>query len=106
MTTYYDVVLKRRRHGMLLQSPQFAAHEVMLEDNDALVRVYETFNPDVVIHLAAQAGVRYSIENPRAYVDSNLVGTFNLLELIRQFKPKHFLLASTSSVYAANENIS
>jgi UDP-glucuronate 4-epimerase len=105
MTAYYDVTLKRRRHAMLLQSPQFSAHEVMLEDVAAFRRVYEEFKPDVVIHLAAQAGVRYSIENPRAYIDSNLVGTFNLLELVREFSPKHFLLASTSSVYGANEKI-
>jgi UDP-glucuronate 4-epimerase len=105
MTAYYDVALKRRRHAMLLQSSQFTAHEVMLEDVAAFRRVYEEFTPDVVIHLAAQAGVRYSIENPRAYVDSNLVGTFNLLELVREFSPKHFLLASTSSVYGANEKI-
>jgi len=105
MTQYYDVALKRRRHAMLLQSPQFAAHEAMLEDAAALRRVYEEFAPDVVIHLAAQAGVRYSIENPRAYIDSNVVGTFNLLELVRAFLPRHFLLASTSSVYGANEKI-
>jgi UDP-glucuronate 4-epimerase len=105
MTAYYDVALKRRRHATLLQSPRFSAHEVMLEDVTEIRRVYEQFAPDVVIHLAAQAGVRYSIENPRAYVDSNLVGTFNLLELVREFSPKHFLLASTSSVYGANEKI-
>jgi UDP-glucuronate 4-epimerase len=105
MTTYYDVTLKQRRHAMLLQSAQFSAHEVMLEDMEGLSRVYENFKPDVVIHLAAQAGVRYSIENPRAYVDSNLVGTFNVLELARAGKPQHFMLASTSSVYGANEKL-
>jgi UDP-glucuronate 4-epimerase len=102
MTTYYDVALKRRRHAMLLQSPHFSAHELMLEDMAGLSRVYEQFKPDVVIHLAAQAGVRYSLENPRAYVDSNLIGTFNVLELARAGAPKHLLLASTSSVYGAN----
>lgn len=102
MTSYYDVALKRRRHGILLQSPHFSAHELMLEDMDGLTAVYREFSPDVVIHLAAQAGVRYSLENPRAYVDSNLVGTFNILELVRAHPPKHLLLASTSSVYGAN----
>src|SRR5262249_22983230 len=92
MTHYYDITLKRRRHAMLLQSQLYSGHEVMLEDNDALGRIYETFAPDVVIHLAAQAGVRYSIENPRAYIDSNLVGTFNILELARKFSPKHLLI--------------
>jgi UDP-glucuronate 4-epimerase len=105
MTSYYDVRLKQRRHAMLLQSGQFSAHEVMLEDMDELRRVYDAFAPDIVIHLAAQAGVRYSIENPRAYVDSNIVGTFNVLELARASMPKHFMLASTSSVYGANEKL-
>jgi len=102
MTSYYDVALKRRRHAMLLQSPHFSAHELMLEDMEGLARVYAQFAPDVVIHLAAQAGVRYSLENPRAYVDSNLVGTFNILELARAHAPGHLLLASTSSVYGGN----
>jgi UDP-glucuronate 4-epimerase len=102
MTPYYDVTLKQRRHGMLLQSPTFSARELMLEDMPALTRVYQEFQPDVVIHLAAQAGVRYSLENPRAYIDANVVGTFNLMELVREHRPKHFLLASTSSVYGAN----
>jgi UDP-glucuronate 4-epimerase len=102
ITTYYDVALKRRRHAMLLQSPHFSAHELMLEDMAGLTRIYEQFKPDVLIHLAAQAGVRYSLENPRAYVDSNLIGTFNVLELARVGAPKHLLLASTSSVYGAN----
>jgi UDP-glucuronate 4-epimerase len=105
MTTYYDVALKRRRHAMLLQSPHFAAHELMLENMAELARVYEQFAPDVIIHLAAQAGVRYSLENPRAYVDSNLIGTFNVLELARAEAPKHLLLASTSSVYGANTDM-
>lgn len=102
ITPYYDVALKRRRHGMLLQSAHFSCHEVMLEDMAAITRVYEQAKPDVVVHLAAQAGVRYSLENPRAYIDANLIGTFNVLELIRQHPPSHFLLASTSSVYGAN----
>jgi UDP-glucuronate 4-epimerase len=97
LTAYYDVKLKQRRHGILLQSPNFSARELMLEDASALTRVYE-----VVIHLAAQAGVRYSLENPRAYIDANVVGTFNLLELMRAAAPRHFLIASTSSVYGAN----
>jgi UDP-glucuronate 4-epimerase len=102
MTTYYDVRLKHRRNAMLLQSPHFEFHELMLEDMDALTRVYTAFKPDIVIHLAAQAGVRYSLENPRAYVDSNIIGTFNVMELVRANAAKHFLLASTSSVYGAN----
>ncbi len=105
MTPYYDVQLKRRRHSMLLQSPHFTAHELMLEDIDRLASIYGEFKPDVVVHLAAQAGVRYSLENPCAYVDANLVGTFNVLELARQAKPQHLLIASTSSVYGANTKL-
>jgi UDP-glucuronate 4-epimerase len=102
MTPYYDVTLKRRRHAMLLQSPNFSAHEIMLEDFTGLGTAYRDFSPELVIHLAAQAGVRYSLENPRAYIDANIVGTFNLMELVRQSPPQHLLLASTSSVYGAN----
>jgi UDP-glucuronate 4-epimerase len=105
MTSYYDVGYKHRRHAMLLQSPNFSAHEFMIEDRDALARVWIESEPDVVIHLAAQAGVRYSLENPASYVSSNLVGTFNLLELARARTPSHLLLASTSSVYGAAPKI-
>ena len=102
MTPYYDVALKRRRHAILLQSAQFSARELMLEDAERLAEVYTEFRPDVVIHLAAQAGVRYSLENPGAYISANIVGTFNILELARNQAPQHLLLASTSSVYGAN----
>ncbi|MGD9922964.1 MAG: NAD-dependent epimerase [Pseudorhodoplanes sp.] len=105
MTSYYDVTLKRARHGHLLQSPDFTAHELMLEDLDGLMRVFEAVRPDIVIHLAAQAGVRYSLENPRAYVDANLIGTFNVLELVRQVPVRHLLFASTSSVYGGNTDM-
>lgn len=105
MTAYYDVGYKQRRHATLLQSPGFTAHEIMLEDMEAMTRVWEDAAPDVVIHLAAQAGVRYSLENPRSYIDSNVVGTFNILELARRMTPRHLLLASTSSVYGAAEKV-
>jgi len=102
MTDYYDVTLKQRRHQMLLQNPNFAATEGMLEDQALLDRVADEFAPDVIIHLAAQAGVRYSLENPRAYLDSNVIGTFNVMEAARRLKVQHLLMASTSSVYGAN----
>lgn len=105
MTPYYDPELKKRRHALLAESANFSAHELMLEDQRGLAAVYSNFKPNVVIHLAAQAGVRYSLENPGAYVSSNLVGTFNLLELVRARPPEHFMLASTSSVYGANEKM-
>ncbi len=105
MTPYYDVELKKARQALLTKSNRFIAHKLMLEDEPRLASVYAAAKPDIVVHLAAQAGVRYSLENPRAYVDSNIVGTFNLLELMRRDPPKHFLLASTSSVYGANEKM-
>jgi len=102
MTDYYDVALKRRRHGLLLEHPGFTAIEGMLEDKALLERGIATFAPEIVIHLAAQAGVRHSIEAPQDYVSSNLVGSFNLLEAVRVHKPNHLLIASTSSVYGGN----
>ncbi|MCJ2037943.1 NAD-dependent epimerase/dehydratase family protein [Methylobacterium sp. J-059] len=105
MTAYYDVSYKQRRHAALLQMPGFTAHALMLEDMEALSQVWEETAPDVVIHLAAQAGVRYSLENPRSYVDSNVTGTFNVLECARRMTPGHLLLASTSSVYGAADKV-
>ncbi|WP_372424154.1 NAD-dependent epimerase/dehydratase family protein [Salinarimonas chemoclinalis] len=105
MTPYYDVSLKQARHARLRRSNAFHAHEIMLEDDAALPDAFDAAKPDVVVHLAAQAGVRYSLENPRAYVDANLVGTFNVLEGVRRHAPAHFLLASTSSVYGANTDM-
>lgn len=105
MTDYYDVRLKRRRHAMLLQSPSFSATEAMLEDQQRLDAVANAFQPEVIIHLAAQAGVRYSLENPRAYLDANVIGTFNVMETARRLNVRHLLLASTSSVYGANEDM-
>ena len=105
MTPYYDVRLKEKRTAILARSNGFKAVTGMLEDKAALDQAAELAEPDVIVHLAAQAGVRYSLENPRSYVDSNLVGSFNILELARNLQPKHLLLASTSSVYGANEKI-
>jgi UDP-glucuronate 4-epimerase len=105
MTDYYDVRLKQRRHALLGQHPQFAAHEGMLEDFDRLHAIAMAERPQVIIHLAAQAGVRYSLENPRAYVNANLLGTFNVMECARELAVEHLLMASTSSVYGANNDM-
>jgi UDP-glucuronate 4-epimerase len=105
MTPYYDVTLKERRHAILQRSNGFKAVTAMLEDKAALDRAAELAEPEVIIHLAAQAGVRYSLENPKAYVDANLVGSWNMLELAKAIAPKHLMLASTSSIYGANEKI-
>ena len=102
MTPYYDVRLKQKRHEVLEQSNGFRAHIGMLEDKEALEKAVEDCVPDVIVHLAAQAGVRYSLENPEAYVSANLVGTFNVLEAARKAEVKHLLVASTSSVYGGN----
>lgn len=102
MTDYYDVTLKQRRHAMLMQNGDFAATEGMLEDQARFDALADEFQPDVIVHLAAQAGVRYSLENPRAYLDSNVIGTFNVMEAARRLEVKHLLMASTSSVYGAN----
>jgi len=105
LTDYYDVSLKRRRHQRLMQGPGFTAVEARLEEPGRLEALMEEYAPEVVIHLAAQAGVRYSIEAPESYVEANLVGTFRLLEAARAHPPEHLLMASTSSVYGANETM-
>ncbi|MEM7702453.1 MAG: NAD-dependent epimerase/dehydratase family protein [Pseudomonadota bacterium] len=105
MTDYYDVRLKERRHQMLRQNERFRAREGLLEDIDTLHAFAMEERPDVIVHLAAQAGVRYSLENPRAYVDANLVGAFNVMECARELDVDHLLMASTSSVYGANEDM-
>jgi UDP-glucuronate 4-epimerase len=102
MTDYYDVRLKQRRHAMLNQHEGFSATESMLEDQEKLGDAVSSFKPDVIVHLAAQAGVRYSIDNPRAYLDANIIGTFNIMEAARSAGVQHLLMASTSSVYGAN----
>ncbi|MCW3836275.1 NAD-dependent epimerase/dehydratase family protein [Sphingomonas canadensis] len=99
---YYDPALKEGRNAVLTNHPQFSLARISIEDAPALSAAWQDFAPDVVIHLAAQAGVRYSIDHPESYIATNLVGTFNLLELARHHPPKHLLVASTSSVYGAN----
>lgn len=105
MTDYYDARLKQRRHAMLREQPGFVATEAMLEDAATLDSAARAAQPDVIVHLAAQAGVRYSLENPRAYVDANLIGTFNVLQVAQALQPRHLVMASTSSVYGANTDM-
>jgi UDP-glucuronate 4-epimerase len=105
MTSYYDIALKRARLALLQQNQGFTQTEAMLEDAEAVMQAAQEARPDVIVHLAAQAGVRYSLEAPRAYIDSNLTGTFNVMEAARALKVGHLLMASTSSVYGANEEM-
>jgi UDP-glucuronate 4-epimerase len=102
MVPYYDVRLKEKRHALLGPTNSFRPHIVDISDMAAIRGVIEEEKPEVIIHLAAQAGVRYALEHPDAYVTSNVVGSFNLLEICRQQPVEHFLMASTSSVYGAN----
>jgi UDP-glucuronate 4-epimerase len=102
LTDYYDVRLKHARHAILAASPKFRAVTGMLENADLVRTVVADFRPELVLHFAAQAGVRYSIDHPGTYVSGNLDGTFNLLEALRAHPPTHLLAASTSSVYGAH----
>ena len=104
LNDYYDPGLKRDRLKYLLDSPGFAFHQVDVRDAEALQKLFEP-GVDRVCHLAAQAGVRYSFKNPRAYVQSNLEGFFNVLEAAQQAAVAHFVFASTSSVYGANTKV-
>ena len=104
-TPYYDVGLKRDRNAILAGMDRFTLHEFLLEDNQRLTDLVAALRPQHVIHLAAQAGVRYGLEDPRSYISSNVVGTFNLLEACRATPPKHLLIASSSSVYGAGASV-
>ena len=104
-TDYYDVQLKYDRNDILLKNKNFNSTEGMLEDKENLLSEVKKFNPDIIVHLAAQAGVRYSLENPRAYIDSNIIGSFNVMEIASECDVSHLLMASTSSVYGANEDM-
>ncbi|WP_417278887.1 NAD-dependent epimerase/dehydratase family protein [Celeribacter sp.] len=102
LSDYYDVALKERREETLSAYEGYRSVHDKVETPGLLMSLFAEEKPDVVIHLAAQAGVRYSIENPRSYLESNIIGTFELLEAARAYPPKHMLLASTSSAYGAN----
>lgn len=105
MTDYYDVKIKVERHKILEQNPRFSSTNINIENSIDLSNFVESCAPDVIVHLAAQAGVRYSLENPKAYMDTNVMGTFNIMECARELAVTHLLMASTSSVYGANEEM-
>lgn len=105
LNSYYDVNLKRSRLELLKQSPQFSFKQLDIADRPAMQELFDNQRFKHVIHLAAQAGVRYSLQNPAAYVDSNLVGFANVLEGCRQTEVAHLVFASSSSVYGANGRV-
>tara|TARA_B110000027_G_scaffold134209_1_gene165603 strand:- start:4123 stop:5031 length:909 start_codon:yes stop_codon:yes gene_type:complete len=105
MTDYYDVNLKKARQKLLCEHSNFYDYQGLVQDPKLLNDIYSHHKPNIIIHLAAQAGVRYSIENPISYVESNLLGTFHILEMARKYKSDHLLLASTSSVYGSNQDM-
>jgi UDP-glucuronate 4-epimerase len=105
LNAYYDPTLKAARLAILEKYPAYRHAKLDLADRDAVARLFAETEPEGVINLAAQAGVRYSIEKPEAYVESNVVGFLNILEGCRSVQPKHLVFASTSSVYGANTKL-
>tara|TARA_B100000989_G_C19531274_1_gene470064 strand:+ start:2744 stop:3769 length:1026 start_codon:yes stop_codon:yes gene_type:complete len=109
LNSYYNIELKKDRlkniEKIISDKKNWKFFKSDIKDSDSLKIIFEDFKPEIVINLAAQAGVRYSIKNPKAYIESNLVGFANILEMCRNFKIEHLLYASSSSVYGANRNI-
>lgn len=103
LNDYYDVSLKEARLAILEKEPSFTFVRGDLADEAAVTKLFEDFRPDIVVNLAAQAGVRYSIDNPRSYIRANIVGFFNILEACRHYPVEHLLYASSSSVYGNQE---
>ena len=103
MNSYYDVKLKKSRLKILKKYKNFSFTKGNLENQKILNNSISKFKPSIVIHLAAQAGVRYSIENPKIYLNSNITGTFHIIESAKKFKVKHLIIGSSSSVYGANK---
>ena len=105
MNACYDVALKEFRLNELAKYPTFTFVKGNIADKELITELFEKYKPSVVVNLAAQAGVRYSITNPDAYVESNLVGFFNILEACRHNPVEHLVYASSSSVYGSNKKV-
>ena len=105
MNNYYDVSLKKSRLKILKKYKNFSFTRGNLENHKILSRSIIKFRPKIIIHLAAQAGVRFSIKNPDSYLNSNILGTFNILKIAHNVKVKHLIIGSSSSVYGANKKI-
>ena len=100
---YYDINLKHSRNKILKKFKNFSFIRGELEDQKKLNKNVLSFKPEIIIHLAAQAGVRYSLDAPRKYLSSNIIVTFNIIEIAHKIEVKHLLIASSSSVYGANK---
>ncbi|MBP3457798.1 MAG: NAD-dependent epimerase [Lachnospiraceae bacterium] len=105
LNDYYEVSLKEDRLAILREFPGYHFVKGDISDKEAVLRVFEEFAPQIVVNLAAQAGVRYSIDNPDAYIQSNIVGFFHILEACRHFPVEHLVFASSSSVYGGNKKV-
>jgi len=105
MNNYYDVSLKEERLAQLQSYDSFFFHKGNVADKKLIEKVFSDLQPDIVIHMAAQAGVRYSITNPDAYIESNIIGFFRILEACRQYPVKHLIYASSSSVYGLDNRV-
>jgi UDP-glucuronate 4-epimerase len=103
MNKYYDIKLKKSRLNILKKYKNFSFTRGLLENQKLLNNSILNFKPQIIIHLAAQAGVRFSIENPESYINSNIVGTFNVIKIANKIKVKHLIIGSSSSVYGANK---
>ena len=103
MNNYYDIKLKKTRLKILKKYKNFKFIKANIENNKKLTKSISKFKPQIIIHLAAQAGVRFSIKKPEAYLDSNILGTFNVLNAAKKIKVKHLIIGSSSSVYGANK---
>ena len=102
---YYDVKLKEHRLSWFENIPNFEFVKGNLADKKIINQIFEKYHPDIVVNLAAQAGVRYSIENPDAYIEANLIGFYNILEACRHYQVEHLVYASSSSVYGGNKKV-
>ena len=105
MNDYYDVKLKEDRLALLEKYENYTFVKGDLSDNADVFRVFQEYRPQIVVNLGAQAGVRYSIDNPQAYMESNMMGFFHILEGCRYFPVEHLVYASSSSVYGGNEKV-
>lgn len=105
LNDYYEVSLKEDRLAILKENPKYRFVKADLADKEAVFNMFKEFQPQIVVNLAAQAGVRYSIDNPDAYIQSNIVGFFHVLEACRHYPVEHLVFASSSSVYGGNKKI-